>query len=391
MIVGASVKEYIRILIIALICTTLCGCDKKEVSDSEIRDITTEANCNNILDTIQMDVQNIDNILCVQNGNIIYSRYEDDGAVLAFYKYSIDDNLSYDIGRIKNPYIDSGDVAVVNGNVYFYSNEVVADLNNPEGKLVNTLYQIDIADSSLHRLVTDSVEQTLIYLDELDGKIVSFKGNLNDSESVTYIDLFDITEETENDFDILISKDYNREKNSGEIIYNFSTFKSMIYTIICTRNSLDEQNWSVEKYDKTGKYIDSLEIDNDITDLLYGERISKFEIWGKYGYIRTFSGGGMLFEISDNGIVPLLMSECDLDIANYASSKYAEYVILYSRGTGEIWRLDIEDNSLYKLDLDYDHLRFIFVDDKAVLISATDTIYGEIDKLPIVNINLLNY
>lgn len=380
-------KKVSSLLLIIIICSFLCSCSKNTAADNY--SIESEIDSSYILASLQLDNKNIDNIVCILDDNIIYSSYENEDTVLAFYKYNISDNQTYSIGYIENPYINSGDVVAIDDMVFFYCNEIIIDSSNPNGKLENSLYQISITDNNLQKLASDSVDQTLIYLDSLDDTIISFKGKINDAESITYLDLFDTSKESSDNFEILVSKEYNREENNGDVLYNFAVNETTIYAIICLRDSSSDVSWIIEKYEYDGNYIGSLELNEEIADLLNGERISKFEIYGEYGFIRTFSGSGVLFSISSNEIVPQLLSETELDIAIPARNDNVNFVVIYSRDTGEIWRLDVINHILSKFDLSYEYLNYLFIDNDKILISSDDIIYGELDKFPTENDNLL--
>ena len=387
---GDKMKKRISsLLLIIIICSFLCGCSKNTTTDNDIFNIESEDDSSYILASLQMNDENIDNIVCILDDNIIYSRYENEDTVLAFYKYNISENQTYSIGNIENPYINSGDAVAVDDMIFFYCNEVIIDSSNPDGRIENSLYQISITDNNLQKLASDSVEQTLIYLDSLNDNIISFKGKINNAESITYLDLFDTSNENSDSFDILVAKEYNIEEEKGEIIYNFSVNESIIYAIICIRDSSNNASWIIEKYDYDGNCISSLKVDEKIANLLNGERISKFEVYGEYGFIRTFSGSGVLFSISSNEIIPQLLSETELDIAIPARNENVDCVVIYSRDTGEIWKLDIINHMLSQFDSSYEYLKYIYIDNDKILISSDGIMYGELEGLPMENVNLL--
>lgn len=382
-------KKVSLLFVIITICSFICSCNKNTTTDNHISMLDMESDSGYILESVQMDNDYIDNIVCILDDNIVYSRYENEETVLAFYKYSISDNRTYSIGNIENPYINSGDVAVVDDEIFFYCNKVIINSEHPDGMLENSLYQINIKDNSMRKLASDYTEQTLIYLEAVNDNIISFKGKTNGDKSVTYLDLFDASMQNSECFDVLISKEYNKSKENGEILYNFAVYESTIYAIICIKNFLSDVSWIIEKYDCNGNYISSIKIDEKIVNLLKGERISKFEILGEYGFIRTFSGSGVLFSIISDEIVPQLLYETELDIAIPARNENVYSVVIYSRDTGDIWKLDILNNILTKIDLSYEYLNYIYMDNGRVLISSDNTIYGELNKFPVENDNLL--
>ena len=113
---------------------------------------------------------------------------------------------------------------------------------------------------------------------------------------------------------------------------------------------------------------------------LKNERISKFEMSGKYGFIRTFSGSGVLFRVASGRTVAKIINKIDLDIAIPGRDKKADYALVYSRDTGEIWNIDSRHNKLNKIDLPYEYLNYLYTDNGKILISSDNTVYGELDS-----------
>ena len=148
-------------------------------------------------------------------------------------------------------------------------------------------------------LITFFISITFIYFN-------SYKKNKK--KSITYLDSYDVSGGKNKKFDILISKDYNRKKENGEVLYNFAVYQSKIYALVRLRNSSGKDSWIIEKYNCAGNYIDSLKLDKKIINLLKNERISKFEMSGKYGFIRTFSGSGVLFRVASGKTVAKIIN-----------------------------------------------------------------------------------
>lgn len=108
--------------------------------------------------------------------------------------------------------------------------------------------------------------------------------------------------------------------------------------------------------------------------------ISTFEMSGKYGFIRTFSGSGVLFRVASGKTVAKIINKIDLDIAIPGRDKKADYALVYSRDTGEIWNIDSRHNKFNKIDLPYEYLNYLYTDNGKILISSDNTVYGELDS-----------
>lgn len=374
-------KKRVGLLLIAItICFFSLGCNKTATIDNHIFETDLKSDSGYTWKSLRMDNGYIDNIECLVDDNIVYSKYENGVTNLVFYNYNITDKQTYRLGSIKDPYINSGDVVVVGNEVFFYCNRVVGTEKYPDGKLENSLYKINVGDHKLQKIASDSTDQTLIYVKVCKDKIISLKGKKNKKKSITYLDSYDVSGGKNKKFDILISKDYNRKKENGEVLYNFAVYQSKIYALVRLKNSSEKDSWIIEKYNCAGNYIDSLKLDKKIINLLKNERISKFEMSGKYGFIRTFSGSGVLFRVASGKTVAKIINKIDLDIAIPGRDKKADYALVYSRDTGEIWNIDSRHNKLNKIDLSYEYLNYLYTDNGKILISSDNTVYGEPDS-----------
>ena len=376
-----KVKKRVGLLLIVItICFLSMSCSKTATIDNHIFETDLKSDSGYTWKSLRMDNEYIDNIECLVDENIVYSKYENGDTNLVFYNYNITDKQTYRLGSIKDPYINSGDIVVVGNEVFFYCNRVVGTEKYPDGKLENSLYKINIGNHKLQKIVSDSTDQTLIYVKVCKDKIISLKGKKNKKKSITYLDSYDVSGRKNKKFDILISKDYNRKKENGEVLYNFAVYQSKIYALVRLRNSSGKDSWIIEKYNCAGNYIDSLKLDKKIINLLKNERISKFEMSGKYGFIRTFSGSGVLFRVASGKTVAKIINKIDLDIAIPGRDKKADYALVYSRDTGEIWNIDRHHNKLNKIDLPYEYLNYLYTDNGKILISSDNTVYGELDS-----------
>ena len=168
-------KKIGLLFVVSFICFFLCGCNKNVMTEEHIFKISSENDCDYITDLFQID-RECENIICILDDNIVYSRYENKSKELVFYKYNINEDLAYYLGKIKGPYISSGDEVAVDNSIFFYHTEFDIASGNVDEKLEHSLYQIDIEKNTLQKMGSDSAEQPLVYLDELNGNIISLKG-----------------------------------------------------------------------------------------------------------------------------------------------------------------------------------------------------------------------
>ena len=178
-------KKRVGLLLIAItICFFSLGCNKTATIDNHIFETGLKNDSGYTWKSLRMDNEYIDNIECLVDDNIVYSKYENGVTNLVFYNYNITDKQTYRLGRIKDPYINSGDIVVVGNEVFFYCNRVVGTEKYPDGKLENSLYKINVWNHKLQKIVSDSTDQTLIYVKACKDKIISLKGKKNKKKSI---------------------------------------------------------------------------------------------------------------------------------------------------------------------------------------------------------------
>lgn len=88
----------------------------------------------------------------------------------------------------------------------------------------------------------------------------------------------------------------------------------------------------------------------------------------------------MLFRVASGKTVAKIINKIDLDIAIPGRDKKADYALVYSRDTGEIWNIDSRHNKLNKIDLPYEYLNYLYTDNGKILVSSDNTVYGEPDS-----------
>ena len=140
-------KKRVGLLLIAItICFFSLGCNKTATIDNHIFETDLKSDSGYTWKSLRMDNEYIDNIECLVDDNIVYSKYENGVTNLVFYNYNITDKQTYRLGSIKDPYINSGDVVVVGNEVFFYCNRVVGtdDSTNQISSTKDTLQTVTV-------------------------------------------------------------------------------------------------------------------------------------------------------------------------------------------------------------------------------------------------------
>lgn len=374
-------KRVIKIFaVLFLACSILSGCSEQQIEDNHITEVDSEQTTENTFKTLDIDSEYIDNIVCSCDGKIVYSSYEDNDTLLVFYSYNLDEDRTYTLGKIENPYIDSGDIVIADEKIYLYCNSA-SSADSAEVVFTSSLYEIDLEMNEMTKLADDTLDQTLLYLSYADNNVISFKGNISESNSTTYLDTYDIEQGSGGEFEILISKNFDVETQTGEIIYNFAQYNEVLYVVVCTKDNSQISSWEIELYDLNGAQMGNISIDADTADLLNGDRISKFEVFDKYAFIRTFTGGGVLLDISSDIAEPKLLRDLDLDISTCVSYNDIENILLFCRDCGEVWNFSVETNALTEVNFSCETIRYIYIDRNGDMLMSYDkgTIYGNID------------
>ena len=367
-------KIAVIVLLISIVlisaCTPQQKIHEKQIVDNAISIVESEQNTGLSFQSLQFDSNGIDEVLTIVENSIIYCQYQNDGADIVYYKYDIKEKVTYELGRIQNPNINSGSIARIGSKLYFYMNEIVRDSQSQTEQIEASLYEIDLENNSMRKITTETVNQTLIYVDILSGNVISFKGKLQDSIALNYIDVIcvDDTKEPE----IIISAEYDNALNCGNIIDNISQSNGSIYVLHKEIDNSGIALHTIVQYDNYGNPKKTIELDSPILDIIENERISRFEIMGAYAFIRTFSGAGVLCDISNDVATVVHADKGELDIAYYArASEEPTYSVVFSRNTGEVRLFDIKSGELSSLDVEFDNLEYVFIDDTTnILLSA---------------------
>ncbi len=345
-------QKKILYLIIIIQILFLCGCESGKTR------------------TIRLEREGLFNIIFVDNRKIYYSNYDNQGDLM-FYVFDINNKKIEEIGKIENPYIYSGDITVIDGNIYLYCNELCQEINE-EVFVCNHLVEIDAKNKQLNIIADDITYQTLLYIDSIDHYLLSYKGVVEGMTAITYIDSFSIDEK--NNFKRIIEKKYDYAADEGEVILNISTYDNKIYLLI-EKNKEGMREHSIEIYDLRGNVLDEYKIEKaEIENILVEGLVSKLAIQDNVCFIRNFSGNGVLFELDNQDNIILRDEELDIS-ENYTDNQ--NNLLLFCRNSGKLWFYNLEEDTFKEYIDDSDYLICGFADysNMCMLISNSDNLY----------------
>jgi len=331
-------------------------------------------------------ISDVSSCIAIIQNNIVYYNWGSDDNSAIFYKYDMDTDKTYKLGEIQNVNIFSGRTAQIGDRLYFY---ITRRIGMGGGDLEASLYEMDITNNSLDLVSTEMVYQTLVYIDVLDNNIISYKGQSDGVAGTTYIDSVKVDGNIpeEKDPDIITKFYYDNYTHSGEVIHNFAQSNGFVYTINVIAGKM-ERLYIIKKFDSKGKHLTDIKLGQDIQDLISNEIIARFEVIGDYAFIRNVSGFGVLCDISGDTAQPKLISMSDLDLAFYPfSEKDPQYALFFNRETGKICLLDVNGGCISEIDTDYDHVRYIDMDNgsNTAFITVDNIISVDVTKLQVKN------
>ncbi len=83
-------KKRVGLLLIAItICFFSLGCNKTATIDNHIFETDLESDSGYTWKSLRMDNEYIDNIECLVDDNIVYSKYENGDTNLVFYNFEV--------------------------------------------------------------------------------------------------------------------------------------------------------------------------------------------------------------------------------------------------------------------------------------------------------------
>lgn len=351
-------------------------------------------------------VANAFSISGLANGRIVfgdYSHNEDETESWRDYNvYDLETGAVMQAGSVPSPALNSDDTVVLGGKFYFYYNQWIQTGELNEGYMKNRLYCLDTEEPSLTLLAEDVTYQWLVYIDMAGSSLVSYKGQVQDGVGSTYLDVYDLAAE-EPEFVTLVEKTYDYAAEVRDCIYQFCICQDTIYLINCREEgaleswtedgeeyySFDgEYTYTIERYNMAGELLGVIALDEATTRILEENRVLDFEVFGTCGYLDNYDSQGIVFDLSGDVTVPVFQFSEEfpgVDIVYPPVDTEPEEVLLFSRELCRLWKLEVETQAVYELELPEETLRAVWADGAGnVLIRTGDSLYyGPVSELAV--------
>ena len=339
-VIGGITLKKIRIAFVCMLCFILflaTGC-----SDTVKIDLSSlgKEDVNNI----PLDYKNVLSYTAFVDGNIVYLNADE--LTATYYKYSIVDGSTIELGTIDNFYLSAKNSVLIKDKLYLFASVIEND------DTINALCQIDLTNNTITQYSNADRSLAGISAYEYDGNIVTLKNKVSGNVITTFLETFDIST---NEWSIETTNSFNTDTNIGSAIYALYGNQNTLCVLHDECSGKDNIHTTLKFYDGTFKEIKSVELSQDIKDFIMGSRIIEIAAFGDYIYLNNISNKAVLGEIVGNELVPKLM-EANLELAlNQTDTKNPLFYIRRSNrcflldSTGELVSVDLNIKNDYSI------------------------------------------
>lgn len=313
------------------------------------------------------DINNFTPIALVDN-SIVYNYISDDNSLVIGY-YDINTKNSSDIVSEKNFYISNSLTAVIDNSVYLSitnnTNEHKLLKIDIDSKTCKTIFK---ENNSYYPIDTISTMQ--------DSKIYMLSNKIEGSTLQTsYIRKYN---STTGNMDICIKKEFDKEKDRGDIIKAFACNNAELYVLANEKDN----NIVIEEYDDKYNLKNTFTFDDELKKFILSNDIVQFYCFDDYIYLRNYSDYGAIGKIENNQIKSLLTLP-NLRMAYNNKNTNDKLYAFFIREGREFYILDTIKNNLNKIKLNLsqnESIRNAISDGTNVCVSILDDKNTEIFK-----------
>lgn len=334
-------KSLIILLLFAFLMMILCSCSKKT---HEFHNDSP-----NMLKIETKYIKEKDELISLIDKSIIGVDYDARLRNEYFiYRYNFETNERVDIGTIQNFTMTYGRPVVCDNFMYLF---VAAYENNV---IENNLYCINLKTNEMEKLFTNNDSTPLTPISATSKTMYFLSTNTDVEKNLINSHISKLDMKTKQPLSV-ITKQVDSSSN-GEIFVNFAACNNELYvlTIVSEKNEI---KYVVDVYDESYNIKKRLNLSETFGDIQTDQRVTKFYVVGEYIFIRT-TGQGILGKIEDSKIVSVLDNP-GLDMAFNTTNIFETNCIFYVMRTNDFYMLNIQNNTLEKLEWIYDDTRVI--------------------------------
>ena len=226
----------------------------------------------------------------VLRGQIIFYHYEgeDESRCMIFSESTVNGIEQQELGIVPLPEVWSGSCVAIGHALYSYQNHFLPNIGD-QIEPVTSLVSVDTSSLSMNILSTEVLQQSLVYMTNIDNTLYALKGTLDGMIGTTYIESFNPEEQT---FKTILKKTFDNSSQKGHFIRQFCSFNGNLYTLSLQKLDESSSQLFIEEYTPTGKLINQWNIGHEsVTDSIgKAEKSLHMRRWS--GCIRTTASCG---------------------------------------------------------------------------------------------------
>lgn len=336
----------------------LSGCGKAPYSSNQGSILS-----NNVETPYEIKINKDDyNFIIAQVDNHIYLG-KLDNVDLVIRDYNIFEKSFSDICKIQNYMFSNNSIVELDGVLYFFVT------THENGKNTNHLYSIDTTTNISKKLYSESLYQTFNYLTVFNSSLLIVKGDLNNTDVITYIEKYDTSSEKRT---TILSATANHNTKTGEIILNITSHNSNLF-VYSEKYEAQQLHRYITVFDKDLNIIDDIKIESN-EDNFFAQPINNFKVIENQFFLQNYSNASVFIEKNDPRDSTFYKIDDSFSVAHQATQK-DKNIILFKRNTIDIFTLSPngELNPCNQMDIDDNYvINNVTQDEKMVAVWFKD-------------------
>ncbi len=312
------------------------------------------------------------------DGNLIYTKSSSDEfnsadggpGLIDFCKYNISTGESKVLGSALASY-SSGDVSVINGNMYVFEGGGFYDEVSSEWKTEVSLLEIGLTDDSFRVVTTENLYTSVVWHKPCGDYIISVR---KAEDEIRYLGR--INPKIENaEFEVLI----NLDVGSSVLYKNFGTDAEKIYVLFEQVSEDHTVSHYINIYNINGELLDRKDLSSDMSSFITGS--GHFELSApKYIELSVFGHYLMISSNDDGYVLDLSTDNWETVFTTYSprvsvSSKESDDIYLFSSLLGKVWKYDRESDKIIELSGKFEGIICMRVCDDNIIVHANAKVY----------------
>ncbi|WP_148450003.1 hypothetical protein [Gorillibacterium timonense] len=280
-------------------------------------------------------------VLALLNRKFIY--YNLVGDVYTLSSFDMTTGKSQWIGKIEPFFVSNDSSALLGDHLFFY-----VGTGTPDRQDTN-LYDLNLKTLKLKKVLTEKLDQTLVYMKDLGDRAISYKGTLLNHVSTTFVDSYKPGAKKAKK---LVSFQFDHTAKQGEFIYNIAAADKTFYVVL-EKGIEQKRNYVLSQYDINGVLLNQYHMDQ-FSELFGDLGISTVKIMGNYVYATNFSSRSIIGKIVGDEIIPVVKCASGLELATDSVNDPTDYYLFEQRNTERFFLLDVHKGEWLEVPIPLD-------------------------------------